>query len=563
MLRPPKIIVDAGANIGLSAIYFANKYKDAKIIAIEPEDSNFSVLEKNAAPYENIIPLKAALWPQEGMVSLHDPKGSKCAYQTYRNCESVESNNIKCITIDSILMKYRIDYIDLLKIDIEGAESEVFNDQCDCISKVGVIIIELHERLKTGCNRAFFAAVKGHFDYEWIGGENFYLSRLGASQPLLPRLFKKNNPHFLPVEYLWETQGELGRTRQELGETQGELGRTRQELGETQRELSVVYNSNSWKIMHPVRDVISFIRKIPKKICKSRAIAFFLKLLHPQSHIEELICSRNNQEFDARLNIHQFVREFLRKRRQESNDAFVSQLSPKIWVYWAQGKKNMPAIVKACLNQLYLTNDEQDIVLLSDDNISDFVSLPDYVYKKIYFDKTHFSDILRVSLLAKYGGVWIDATCYCRGSVSPLLAEVQKSGFFAYSRNDQDLYMLSSWFWVSRPNEIIPVLLRDALYDYWSKKDELEHYFLLHFIFEALYNLDVRFRNSWDCSFRLNAYDPHVLQGKLFEKFDDVEWNRIMELSLIHKLTYKFTEPDNEAASQTYLSHILSAVLRP
>jgi len=223
MLRPPKVIIDAGANIGLSAIYFANKYKDAMIIAIEPEDSNFSMLEKNALPYKNILPVKAALWPQEGMVSLHDPGCGELAYQTYCNRESIENNNIKCVTIDSILTKYRIDYIDILKIDIEGAETEVFNAKCDWISKVLVIIIELHERLKSGCNKAFFAATKDHFCYEWIGGENFYLSKQGASQPMLPGLFKQDNPDFLPIEYLWATQTELDHARQELGETQNRL----------------------------------------------------------------------------------------------------------------------------------------------------------------------------------------------------------------------------------------------------------------------------------------------------------------------------------------------------
>lgn len=57
----PQIIVDAGANIGLASIYFANNYPEAKIIAIEPEQSNFELLKKNVAPYPNIIPLQAAL----------------------------------------------------------------------------------------------------------------------------------------------------------------------------------------------------------------------------------------------------------------------------------------------------------------------------------------------------------------------------------------------------------------------------------------------------------------------------------------------------------------------
>jgi tRNA G46 methylase TrmB len=55
--KQPKVIVDAGANIGLASIYFANKYPDAKIIAIEPEQSNFELFKENVAPYPHIIPI--------------------------------------------------------------------------------------------------------------------------------------------------------------------------------------------------------------------------------------------------------------------------------------------------------------------------------------------------------------------------------------------------------------------------------------------------------------------------------------------------------------------------
>jgi hypothetical protein len=68
----PEIIIDAGANIGLASIYFANKYPEAKIIAVEPEESNFRLLRKNAAPYKNIIPLQAALWNKNEEICVVD-----------------------------------------------------------------------------------------------------------------------------------------------------------------------------------------------------------------------------------------------------------------------------------------------------------------------------------------------------------------------------------------------------------------------------------------------------------------------------------------------------------
>ena len=69
----PKVIVNAGANIGMASIYFTHRYPEAKIIAIEPEASNFAVLVKNVQPYPTIIPIHAALWNRDGEISVSEP----------------------------------------------------------------------------------------------------------------------------------------------------------------------------------------------------------------------------------------------------------------------------------------------------------------------------------------------------------------------------------------------------------------------------------------------------------------------------------------------------------
>jgi len=178
----PKTIVDAGANIGLAAIYFANKYPGAKIIAIEPEQSNFKLLKENVAPYPNIIPLQAALWNKNEEINLLDPGLGKWGFMTEMK-DSSEKNMpgnichmVAGMTIDTIMKNYNLEKIDILKIDIEGAEREVFSNTSSWIDKVDSIIIELHERMKAGCNRSFYCGSNG-FDNEWEQGENVFLSR--------------------------------------------------------------------------------------------------------------------------------------------------------------------------------------------------------------------------------------------------------------------------------------------------------------------------------------------------------------------------------------------------
>jgi FkbM family methyltransferase len=177
----PKVIVDAGANIGLASIYFANKYPGAKIIAIEPEQSNFELLKENIAPYPNIIPVQAALWHKNEEINLIDPRLGKWGFMTEmkNSSENIPGNichAVVAMTVDKIIKDYNLAKIDILKIDIEGAEKEVFSDTSSWIEKVDSLIIELHERMKIGCNRSFYCGSNG-FDNEWKQGENVYLSR--------------------------------------------------------------------------------------------------------------------------------------------------------------------------------------------------------------------------------------------------------------------------------------------------------------------------------------------------------------------------------------------------
>ena len=180
----PKIIVDAGANIGIAAIYFANKYPDAKIIAIEPEDSNFELLKNNTEPYPGIIPVQAALWHVNEDINVIDAGYGKWGFMTEMKNSQEKLPGSICqavagMTVDRIMRDYALEKIDILKIDIEGAEREVFSSTSAWLDKVDAIIIELHDRMKAGCSRSFYRGTSG-FDNEWRRGENVYVSRRGS-----------------------------------------------------------------------------------------------------------------------------------------------------------------------------------------------------------------------------------------------------------------------------------------------------------------------------------------------------------------------------------------------
>ena len=151
-------IIDGGANIGCASVYFSLRFPEAKIVAIEPEKNNFELLNKNIAPYKNIQSLQAGIWDKDETLSLTNPEGGAAEFMFEHN-SSVE-NNINGMTIPSIMNSQNWDDVDILKLDIEGAEKEVFaaND-LSWLKKVKLLIIELHDRYKEGCTKTVFEAL--------------------------------------------------------------------------------------------------------------------------------------------------------------------------------------------------------------------------------------------------------------------------------------------------------------------------------------------------------------------------------------------------------------------
>lgn len=177
LAQPPATIVDAGANVGMSSVYFALRYPSASVIAIEPEPSNFEVLRKNAKLFSRIVPINAALWSHEGVVKIQDGGGGHWGMRVADSIASSDAN-IKSITVETLLQQFSIDHIDLLKVDVEGAECEIFEDSSRWISHVNVICAELHDRFRLGCSKAFGAAT-AEFPVRWRRGELHCVARHG------------------------------------------------------------------------------------------------------------------------------------------------------------------------------------------------------------------------------------------------------------------------------------------------------------------------------------------------------------------------------------------------
>lgn len=173
----PKVIVDAGANIGMATLFFSQKYPRASIIAIEPEASNFAILTKNCAELPNVTLINAALWPTEQALVIQNSTAEKWAFLVTEREKVAECEPVKAVTIPGLLRQLGVEYIDVLKLDIEGAERELFNIGAESwLGAVGQIIIELHDRFISGCALAFYTKVTNYSFVQEVHGENIFVN---------------------------------------------------------------------------------------------------------------------------------------------------------------------------------------------------------------------------------------------------------------------------------------------------------------------------------------------------------------------------------------------------
>lgn len=157
-LRGIRTVVDAGANVGYSSAYLLTRFPEARALCIEPDASNFRALRQNLGPWgSRVTYLQAALWHEPGYVDIRsDTLGS--GQEWGRQVEAADSGSVRAVSMPEIIAK--TGQIDLLKIDIEGAEKEVFAGDTSWLDGVGNIVVELHSDED---RRVFFAAIGNRY----------------------------------------------------------------------------------------------------------------------------------------------------------------------------------------------------------------------------------------------------------------------------------------------------------------------------------------------------------------------------------------------------------------
>lgn len=171
------VVVDCGANVGLSAVWFARRFPRARVVAIEPQPENFTLLARNAAPWSNIVPLHAAVSDRRTKVALSDARQGADAWRTYE-----QPGGLATVTIDDALATVSGGLPFVVKVDIEGGEADLFRSSTGWLERTPLVIVETHDWMLPwqGMGHAVLSAlVRSPRDYLQRGDNMFAFASPG------------------------------------------------------------------------------------------------------------------------------------------------------------------------------------------------------------------------------------------------------------------------------------------------------------------------------------------------------------------------------------------------
>lgn len=232
------------------------------------------------------------------------------------------------------------------------------------------------------------------------------------------------------------------------------------------------------------------------------------------------------------------------------------EVSNKVWVCWFQGMENAPELVKKCYQSLQENLTSKEIILITSENLEDYVQFPEFImekWKNGQITNTHMTDLLRLELLIKYGGMWVDATVLCTSKEHEIPNYYFESDLFFFQTlkpgKDGHSHICSSWLINAKTNNKILMAVQNLCYEYWKRNTVMADYFLLH-DFLAI-TLDF-YKEDWNNIVPVDNSTPHILLLRLFQQYDEEMFKSIKEQTPFHKLSYKFSNEQLKASGTYY-----------
>lgn len=260
-----------------------------------------------------------------------------------------------------------------------------------------------------------------------------------------------------------------------------------------------------------------------------------------QAQYADFIVERKEAYEDGRV-----VRDDVKGMREDG--------SRMVWTCWLQGFDKAPAMVQACQASMRNCLTDREIIQLTYENYTDYVTLPEHIvrkYERGLMPPALFADLLRLEVLIQHGGTWMDATMFCTDAglleKDSWLQEIMDCDLFMFQalrKGDSRFWGISNWFITARPGCRPLMVLRDVLTKYWQDYSVTLDYYMFHDFFNAIARL---YPEEIAAMPRRNRLGPlRLMQGKGYQltndglTLKDEAWvKELTKRVMVHKLDYK------------------------
>ena len=315
-------------------------------------------------------------------------------------------------------------------------------------------------------------------------------------------------------------------------------------------------------------------RRIAKVTSWADAVATF------RAKVDIQVMNRNGfQEPEAvkrrLLRKHEVMLSFFEKTMSEYLDAYDynrplpeedRNLQNHIWICWWQGVDNAPALVQRCIESVQKNAGDHPVTILTEENYKDYVTIPAWAearYKAGSLSRTHYSDLLRLSVLAEHGGMWLDATFFCGG---PGVEDYFSYPLWSIKRPDYLHASVACGYFAnysllcSYENRWIFATIRDFFLQYWKENEVLIDYLLTDYLIVLAQHRDSRIAQAFGQIVPNNPACDEL--GKVLgEPFDPKVWNQLREKTSLFKLTWKQDFPKQKNGQETFYAKLISGEL--
>lgn len=238
----------------------------------------------------------------------------------------------------------------------------------------------------------------------------------------------------------------------------------------------------------------------------------------------------------------------------------------RVWMCWWQGLENAPDLVKACVASVQKNAGNHEVTIITLENYKEYIDVPGWLEQKFnsgVITPTNFSDYLRLSLLAAYGGVWLDATFFC--------GKPELETYFAYpiwsiKRPDYLHGSVAGGYFAgyslgcSYENRWIFATIRDFFRNYWKENDMLIDYLLIDYMIVLAQRKDSRIADAFREIIPNNSCCDELIKV-LDQPYDEEKWLEMKQDTALFKLSWKQSYQQMKDGQQTFYARLLEETL--